>query len=380
MTTKVTLRKKSISKNRQSLYLDFYPAIPNPKTGEPTRREFLGLYISDKPNGPLDKQHIKETLRIGEQIRQKKESILNKPEIYSDYEKKQLKIKQMGESNFVEYFKKLTDKRVDSNHSNWVSAHRYLNTFTNGKIKFADLNEAFCDDFRNHLLTIKSNKSTKTSLAQNSAFSYFSKFKAALRQAYKDGYLQSDLNLRIDNVKYAETNRAFLTIEELNALVKADCDNPLIKRAALFSAFTGLRFSDIKKMVWGELEFIKGQGNFIRFTQQKTKGVEMMPINDQAYSLLGERKNPTDLVINGLNYSAYENTHLAKWLGLAGITKKITFHNFRHTFATLQLSLGTDIYTISKMLGHRNINTTQIYAKLISPTKRIAADKIKLDL
>ena len=54
MTTKVTLRQKKISKGRQSLYLDFYPAIPHPETGEPTRREFLGLYIFDKPKNPFD--------------------------------------------------------------------------------------------------------------------------------------------------------------------------------------------------------------------------------------------------------------------------------------------------------------------------------------
>lgn len=133
-------------------------------------------------------------------------------------------------------------------------------------------------------------------------------------------------------------------------------------------------------MVWSELEYIEGQGYFIQFTQQKTKGVEKMPINDQAYSLLGERRGPNDKVIDGLQYSAYENKYLAKWIGLAGITKDITFHSFKHTFATLQLSNGTDIYTVSKMLGHRELKTTQIYAKVMDKTKREATDKIKLDL
>lgn len=104
-----------------------------------------------------------------------------------------------------------------------------------------------------------------------------------------------------------------------------------------------------------------------------------MPISDDAYSLLGERKSPTDQIFKGLTYSAYENKHLAKWIGLAGIEKDITFHCFRHTFATLQLSKGTDIFTVSKMLGHRELKTTQLYAKIIDPTKREAANKIKLD-
>lgn len=201
-----------------------------------------------------------------------------------------------------------------------------------------------------------------------------------MKQAYKDGYLPSDLNSKIQPIKQAETQRNFLTIEELNSLVKTDCINPLMKRAAIFSALTGLRFSDIKNLIWAELEYIEGNGHFIQFKQQKTKGVEMMPISEQAYSLLGKRIEPSEKVFEGLNYSAYENRHLADWIKEAGITKNITFHCFRHTFATLQLSEGTDIYTVSKMLGHRELKTTQIYAKIIDQTKREAADKIKLDM
>jgi len=379
MAIKVKLREKTISGNRQSLYLDFYPPIPHPETGEPTRREFLGMYLFDKAKSPIDKQHNKETLQLAEQIRQKRENHLNKPEIYTGYEKEQLKIKEMGEQNFVAYFKSLADKRKASNHDNWVSAYNYLETFTKGNLKFADLNEMFCEDFKEYLLTTKSNKSKTVTLAQNSAVSYFNKLKATLKQAYKDGYLTTDLNAKIEPIKQAETRRNFLTIEELNSLVKTECNNPLLKRAAIFSALTGLRFSDIKNLVWGELEYIENNGYFIQFKQQKTKGVEMMPISEQAYSLLGERKEPTDKVFEGLTYSAYENKHLYQWIGAAGITKDITFHCFRHTFATLQLSKGTDIYTVSKMLGHRELKTTQIYAKIIDKTKREAADKIQLD-
>ncbi len=379
MAIKVKLREKKISGNRLSLYLDFYPAIPHPETGEPTRREFLGLYLFDKAKNPIDKQHNKETLQLAEQIRQKRENHLNKPEIYTGYELEQKRIKERGEQNFVAYFKTLANKRKASNHDNWVSAYNYLETFTNGNLKFAELKEKFCNEFKEYLLTTKSNKSSKTTLAQNSAVSYFNKLKATLKQAYKDGYLTTDLNAKIEPIKQAETRRNFLTIEELNSLVKTECNNPLLKRAALFSALTGLRFSDIKNLVWGKIHHSVENGYSIQFTQQKTKGVEVLPISEQAYSLLGERKEPTRKVFEGLTYSAYENKHLYQWVGAAGITKDITFHCFRHTFATLQLSKGTDIYTVSKMLGHRELKTTQIYAKIIDQTKRDAADKIKLD-
>jgi len=380
MATKVKLRQKKISKGRKSLYLDFYPPIPHPKTGEPTRREFLGLYIFEKIKTPFDKKHNIETLKIGEGIRQKRENILNKPEIYDHYEKEQLKITEKGKLCFVEYFSELANKRKNSNHDNWVSALKYLESFTNGSLHFFDLNEKILEDFKEFLLTTKSNKSSKSKLAQNSAVSYFNKVKAALKQAYVDGILQFDLNAKIKPIKTADTRREYLTIEELNKLVKTPCSNDLLKRAALFSALTGLRFSDIQKMVWNELEYIKGQGHFLNFSQKKTKSVEILPISDQAYSLLGTPREPNVNVFDGLKYSAYHNKHLFQWIGAAGITKNITFHCFRHTFATLQLYSGTDIYTVSKMLGHKDLKTTQIYAKIVDEAKRKASNNIKLDL
>jgi integrase len=384
-TTKVHLREKKISNGRKSLYLDFYPAIPHPETGEPTRREFLGLYIYEKAKSPIDKQHNIETLKIGESIRQKRENFLNKPEIYSQYEKEQLRAKELGEQSFIEYFKKLANKRKASNHDNWVSALNYLEAFTQGNLKFSDLNEKVLEDFKDYLLTAKSKRSSKTTLAQNSAVSYFNKVKAALKQAYKDGILQYDLNARIKPVKAEETRRSYLTIDELNQLVKTPCNDVLMKRAALFSALTGLRFSDIQKMTWSELEYVQAQGYFLNFDQKKTKGVEVLPISVQAYSFTEGRENPKDmpqgkLVFDGLKYSAYHNKHLFQWIGAAGITKEITFHCFRHTFATLQIFNGTDIYTVSKMLGHKDLKTTQIYAKIVDEAKRTAVDKIQLDL
>lgn len=76
MATKVNLRQKAISGNRHSLYLDFYPPIPHPETGKPTRRQFLGLYLFNKPKNPFDKKHNTETLKIAESIKQKKENQL----------------------------------------------------------------------------------------------------------------------------------------------------------------------------------------------------------------------------------------------------------------------------------------------------------------
>ena len=252
-------------------------------------------------------------------------------------------------------------------------------------MKFTDLNQKFFEDFKEYLLNTKSNRSNKKNLSQNSAVSYFNKVKAALKQAFKEDILQYDLNAKVKPIKTVETRREYLTEEELNKLVKTPCNFVILKRAALFSALTGLRYSDIQKMVWGELEYINEQGYFINFDQKKTNGVEVLPISEQAYGIANGKENPKDMqqdktVFEGLKYSAYHNKHLFQWIGAAGITKNITFHNFRHTFATLQLFKGTDIYTVSKMLGHKDLKTTQIYAKIVDDTKRKAANRIKLDM
>jgi integrase len=403
MAIKVTLRQKPISKNRQTLYLDFYPPIPHPETGEPTRREFLKMYLyapvkykkkkSKDGNGKkvpvydnnhalniIYETHNAETLQLAEGIRQKKENQLNKPEIYSEYEKERLRAKELGKGNFIEYFKKLTNKQKGGNYNNWIVVLKYLEAFTNGTVTFAEVDERFCEDFKNYLLTAKGYKNNRNILNQNSAATYFTKLKASLRQAYKDKLIQTDISANVSPIKLIETERSVLTIEELNSLVKAHCVNPILKNSALFSALTGMRYSDIRKLIWGEVEYIEGQGYIVKFKQQKTKGVEVLPISEQAFSLLGERKETTDKVFPGLIISAYHNKHIYQWIGAAGITKDISFHNFRHTYATLQLSGGTDIYTVSKMLGHRNVKTTQIYTKVVDKLKRDASDRIHLKM
>ena len=295
MAIKVKLREKAISGERRSLYLDFYPAITHPETGKPTRRDFLGMYLFDKTKNPFDKQHNKETLQLAEQIRQKRENYLNKPEIYTGYEREQLKIKEQGEQNFVTYFKSLADKRKASNHDNWVSAYKYFDTFTNGSLTFAELNTVILEDFKDYLLSTKSNRSNKTTLSQNSAVSYFNKVKATLKQAYADGILQQDLNANVKPIKEAETRRNFLTYKELTHLAKTPCKCERTKRISLFSAITGLRHCDIKKLTWGELEFIENEGYFIKYDQQKTKAVEMLPISEQAYNLTNGQANPNQM-------------------------------------------------------------------------------------
>ncbi|MFT5213416.1 MAG: integrase [Patiriisocius sp.] len=416
MTTKVTLRQKLISKGRKSLYLDFYPPITTAGTDKKTRREFLGLSIdidktafkkeidlieakelktkgklskatenskeilkSLKALTPMQKQDNKQTLLLAEQIKQKRDNEINKPEVYTAFELERIKATEKGKLSFIHYYEQQMDKREGNNYNVWLSAYNYLKEFANGTLIIANLDEKFCNDYRDYLLTAKSKRSHTTTLSQNTAHSYFNKFKATLKQAFKDKLLTYDLNALIQPIKQADTKRVFLSLAEVNQLVKTECVNPLLKRASLFSALTGLRFSDIEKLKWSEIICNSENKYSIEFQQKKVSRHEYLPISIQAFNLLGEQKEPQQKVFEGLQYSAYQNQILLKWMQSAGITKHVTFHSFRHTYATLQLGSGTDITTISKMLGHKDLKTTLIYAKIVSESKEEATNKIILD-
>ncbi|OKL39536.1 tyrosine-type recombinase/integrase [Pontibacter flavimaris] len=369
--SKVKLRSKAISGGRQTLYLDYYPPIPNPETGKLTRREFLGMYTYDKPKTTADKEYNKLTLELAEGIKAKRQVEVNNKR-YGFLAKTQLGI------TLLEYYTEQIERRVGSNNGNWQSSLYYLEKFFDADTKLSELTVNLCNEYKNYLLSAPSQRSPKKKLSQNSAVSYFNKLKATLKQAFKDGILQNDINARIEAIPTGETHTNFLTQEELDSLYDTDCELSDIKQAAIFSALTGLRFSDIEKLLWSEVQYSSKEGYYIQFRQQKTQGVEVLPISDQAAELLGERGEPTAKVFSTLIYSASNNKVLKDWVKAAGITKHITFHCFRHTYATLQLSLGTDIFTVSKLLGHRALKTTMTYAKVIDKTKREAAGRIKL--
>lgn len=363
---KVTLRKKKISKGMLSLYLDFYPAIPDPKgTGKLTRREFLNIHLHEKPADVFEKEANKNREDLAKQIRINRENEVNKLEVYSDFERERLEIKRLGDRDFFEYFRKhLKDPTYKGTFSK-------LQSFAPKGLKFADLSEKLCNDFKAFLLD------PKTSLAKNTAKTYFDRFKTILKAAFKEGYLLSDLNAKIQSFGFEETERQYLTLEELDILVQTPCRNEAFKRMALFSALTGMRWSDIVKLQWKEVHNTS-EGYSIHYRQKKTKGVEVLPITDQAYSLLGI-ENANGNVFDPIPKTTAVDI-LKRWINAAGLSKHITFHSFRHTFATLQLSEGTDIYRVSKLLGHRELSTTQIYAKVVDKSKREAVNKIKLKL
>ena len=153
------------------------------------------------------------------------------------------------------------------------------------------------------------------------------------------------------------------------------CRYPILKRTFLFSCLTGLRKSDIQKLTWSEVQKF-GDYTRIVFKQKKTGGQEYLDISPQAEKYLGERGNPEDPVFTGFTYGAWTSLELQRWSMAANINKNLTFHCGRHTFAVLMLDLGADIYTVSKLLGHKELATTQIYAKVLDKNKQNAVSLI----
>jgi len=250
------------------------------------------------------------------------------------------------------------DKRTGRTYQSWVSCLNHWTAFlktTNKK----DIKE-LTTEFKNYLMD---------HCSQNTAGLYWQKFKVCL-SIYFD--MHPDQKFKVPTIKHLETIREHLSIEEVKTLVNTFCASQTLKNAALFSCLTGLRFSDIEKLTFEDLFFDNGW--VIRFISKKTNGVNHHPISDQAKNLMG---TGTGKVFN-LVYSSYTNQILKDWITRAGINRKITFHSFRHSYACMQLEAGTDIFTVSKMLGHSDIKTTQIYAKIADKTKKETINKIIL--
>lgn len=369
----VKVRTKEISNGRLSIYLDFFPPIKG-KDGKPTRREFLKRYNLKNPINADEKLLNRENLLFADSVRLMRErEILNEQDgLYNSRHKK---------SNFIEYFEKmiLQRKQNNSNFNNWRSALRYLKDFTGGYCNMVDINEEFCKNFKNYLMNSKQLNYSAKPLSLNSAVSYFNKFRCAVNEAFEERLLTHNVLAHVTGIKPQESKREFLTQEELQKLANTTVDIGILKNAALFSALTGLRWSDIYNLKWSDIQKTENR-YFLHIIQQKTNHVMNHPISNKAFSLLGEAGLNHEKIFKNLKYSEKNNFRLKEWILSAGITKKITFHCFRHTYATLLLNKGVGIYTVSKMLGHKNIQTSTIYTKIMTETKIEAANIIDIDL
>lgn len=370
----VKLREKKLKDGSTSLYLDI--------TMKGKRyKEYLKLYLVN-PTNPTEKEQNRHVLAAAHAMRARRElDIING----------KFEIEQPVKEGvrFLDYYRKMCEERLKTpdsmgNWGNWHSCLKHLEVYCDEETTFDDIDADWIQGFKDYLNTAEKDSQKKTNpkqkyvfqgLSQNSKVSYFNKLRACLNQAFEDHIIQKNPMRGIEGFKQEEVAREYLTIEEVRRMAATPCNYPILKATFLFSCLTGLRKSDIEKLTWGE---IHKQGNFTRiiFKQKKTGGQEYLDISDQATAYLGPRRNDTDRVFEGFTYGSWTSLELKRWALAAGITKNITFHCGRHTFAVMMLDLGADIYTVSKLLGHRELATTQIYAKVLDKNKQAAVSLI----
>ncbi len=366
----ISLRQKTLKDGRISLFLDYYL----PKARQTRKKESLKLYLHPSPRTKIEKEHNKKTLILAESIRSKQLLKLQHDEHDFSHLIKDKEV--TPKRSIVAYFKEQTQKRTGSSYGIWKSVLQYIIKYVGtDHVTLEDIDKDWVEGFKKYLQS-ENTPDNHIPLSVNTAHIYFSKFRTVIRQACKDKLLDHNPCNDVAHIVREETEREFLTLEELKTVVKTTCQYPHLKKAFIFSALTGLRKSDIQKMRWSELQYSKEQGWYLRFTQQKTKKTETLPISEQARDLLGEPDDKEALVFKGFKFDTTTSLKLQVWMLASGITKKITFHCARHTFATLQLTIGTDIYTVSKLLGHKILKTTQIYAQIIDQKKVDAVNNI----
>jgi len=358
----VTLRTKGIDKKGYSLFLDVY--------NEGHRyKEYLKLYVSKdyvKPENKNILKQDKESWELAKAIQAKR--LIQIKESLAGF------IPKSTKQDFIKYYREQAAERGQETYQYVLT---YLLDYNKTeKLPFKVLDEKYLKDFISFLKTQE--------LSVSSIRMYLSRLSAVLNQAVKDKIIPMNpfhlLKRGQGGDIPAETQSKieYLTIQELRKLNETDFDES-VKHFFLFSCFTGLRLSDLMKLKWADIQ--KGTLTYTQSKQQNVK-THYLPLSRQSLRLLpaiGKRqievlKEKNELVFAHVPPKRKMNSQLKAWAKKAKIEKNIHIHVGRHTFATLALTSGAALYTVSKMLGHSKIGTTQIYAEVIDSVKKQAAD------
>ena len=219
-------------------------------------------------------------------------------------------------------------------------------------------------------------------LSKGTQVTYYNIFRSILNAAVRDDLLEynpADKLARRQKPHAYESGRTYLTAKEVKILSMTETEEKAIPacRAFLFCCFCGLRYSDVSRLRWGQLQASQEGGLQLELIQKKTGNRLFLPLSEDALKCMPVKgSDEDDALIFKLPAYWDINKHIIHWAETAGIKKHVTFHIARHTFATMALNSGVDIFTVSKLLGHANVSTTQIYAKIMDKTKREAVDMI----
>ena len=350
----VALRQKPLANGGASLYLDVY--INGRRS-----YEFLKLHVVPELTRE-DKARNRETLALANAIRAKR-IVEVQNGVYG--------FRRPAKMDLLTFFDKCLEERKKArpdfrSSAGWLTCRKHLEDFGAGGVSLASLTSEWIDDFFDHL--------RGAGLCESSVAVMSAHMLCCLGMAIRKDLMPPSVLANVSRPRRRTAERQYLTIEEVRRLAATECRKPGVKAAFLFSCLTGLRSSDVKALLWGDVTEFDGMTRLV-FRQRKTGSQEYLDISPQAVEYMGERRADEQAVFD-IPSSTPLNKAIRKWVAAAGVSKHITFHCARHTFATLMLSLDVDIYTVSKLLGHSDIATTQIYAKIVDKRKQQAVMRI----
>ena len=354
----IAMRYKVLEDGRKSIYLD---TCQNGKR----HYEFLKLYLLPEAT-KKDKTENAKTMREANSILQKRidEFYNSKVEIPSDDSPSHMLLQDWFvkcRQYQIQRGVRKTDRVVDLAH---------IMAKFNPDARLDEVDKQFCIDFINYLRTVHKTKEGKN-LSPSTVYTHSGSFQMALNEAVRQGVIAENPWSKLDRVEKAkepESKREYLTIDEVKKLTGTPFYHEYVRQAFLFSCFCGIRAIDLEQLRWKYIFQDQGQWR-LGIVQQKTGEVLYSPLSQQAVKWLPERGEDDALVFPKVSDRLKLGDYLKIWMAAAGIKKKITFHCARHTFATMMLTIGADIYTTSKLMGHTSIRSTQIYAKIVDEAK-----------
>lgn len=371
----VRIRQRKLADGNISLYLDIYI--------KGTRKyESLNLYLIPE-SAPDAKKKNTHTMAVAEKIKSQRIIALQDRGI-KNWDK--VKRSTMG---FIDYLKKyetdgfgFSDSTLKGRSDMRKKVEEYLAQEHLEYIGIHEIDQDFCRGFLRFLATAKhavAKKQEGRTISQGCAHHHQAVLNGALNKAVRDGIISTNPLKMLDSKEKfqpSESDREYLTIDELKKLMATPCRNEEVKKAFLLGCFAGLRLSDIRTLNWHKIYTASdGKTLYVHTVMEKTEKIINVPLSAEALNCIKKLDDKDELIFH-LPQSSTIKYHIEKWIEAAKIDKHITFHCSRHTFATMMLTLGADLYTTSKLLGHANITTTQIYGKIIDKKKQEAVNLV----
>lgn len=344
-----------MSDGSKSLYLDIY------RNGKRTY-EYLKLYLIPGTDNNTRRQN-EITMAAANAIKSKRIIELTSGEagIVNHTDKVYL-------LDWMQTYLEYQEKRDKKGIGQIKAVTHILKEYAGERFLLDRVDLAFCQGYIDYMLTTFRPKGKP--IAASTRNTYYQIFNGALNTAVRaKRLLRNPFNEmeKSEKPKMPESVRSYMTIEEVRALIATPVQDGRVKNAYLFSCFCGLRISDIVGLKWKNVFVDNGQYR-LAVAMQKTKEPIYLPLSNEALKWMPEREDKAadDHVFS---LPSNINQYLKPWAEAAGITKRFTFHTARHTFATMMLTLGADLYTVSKLLGHTSVRMTQVYAKIINQKK-----------